>query len=159
MAEYNVPGIAVAITVNGQRSFCNYGVASKEKNIAVSEATLFEIGSVSKTFTATLASYAQALGKLTMEDHPSKYWPQLKGKEIDKASLIHLGTYTAGGLPLQFPDEITNDLMIDYFQKWKPDAPVGTQRLYSNPSIGLLGRIAALGACQPSCRVHHAANA
>lgn len=144
MAKYDVPGLAVAVTVDGQEFFFNYGVASKEQNIPVSEATLFELGSVSKTFIATVAAYAQGQGKLSLEDHPSKYMPQLKGSAIDKASLLHLGTYSAGGLPLQFPDEVADDGMIAYFRQWKPAAAPGVQRLYSNPSIGLFGHLAAL---------------
>jgi beta-lactamase class C len=144
MAEYEVPGMAIAVTVDGKPFFFNYGVASREKNTPVNEATLFEIGSISKTFTATLATYAQTLGKLAMDQHPDKYLPQLKGSAIAKASLLNLGTYTAGGLPLQFPDEVSDQNMIAYFQQWKPDAAAGTQREYSNPSLGLFGHIAAL---------------
>ena len=107
--------------------------------------TLFEIGSVSKTFTATLASYAQTLGKMSLDDHPGKYMPQLRRSAIDKASLLNLGTYTAGGLPLQFPNAVTNNAeMATYFRQWKPSAAPGAQRRYSNPSIGLLGHIAGL---------------
>lgn len=144
MAEHDVPGMAVAITVNGQATFFNYGVSSRQNGGPVSEATLFEIGSISKTFTGTLASYAQVLGKFSLDDHPSNYLPQLKGSAIDQASLTHLGTYTAGGLPLQFPDEVSNDQMLDYFRQWKSAFKAGTQREYSNPSIGLLGHITAL---------------
>jgi beta-lactamase class C len=145
MAEHDVPGMAVAVTVDGKPMFFNYGVASREKNAPVSEATLFELGSISKVFTATLASYAQVQGKLSLGDHPGKYMPRLKGSAIDKASLLNLGTYTAGGLPLQFPDEIENDAqMIRYFQQWKADAAAGTQRRYSNPSLGLFGHLTAL---------------
>ncbi|MCU6432715.1 beta-lactamase [Undibacterium sp. Jales W-56] len=144
MAEYDVPGMAVAVTVDGQAFFFNYGVASREKNTPVSEATLFELGSISKTFTATLGSYAQVLGKLSLDDHPGKYMPQLKGSAIDQASLLNLGTYTAGGLPLQFPDEVSDKGMTGYFRQWKPDAAPGAQREYSNPSIGLFGHITAL---------------
>ncbi len=144
MAEYDVPGMAVAVTVDGKPLFFNYGVASREKNTPVSETTLFELGSVSKTFTATLASYAQVLGKLSLDDHPGKTMPQLKGSAIDKASLLNLGTFTAGGLPLQFPDDITDNQMIGYFRQWKPEAAPGAQRRYSNPSIGLLGHITGL---------------
>lgn len=144
MAENDVPGMAVAVTVNGQAFFFNYGLAARDKNTPVSEATLFELGSISKTFTATLATYAQALGKLAMEQHPSKYMPQLKGRPIDQASLLNLGTYTAGGLPLQFPDEVSNDQMTAYFRQWKAAAPAGTQREYSNPSLGLFGHLSAL---------------
>jgi beta-lactamase class C len=144
MTEYDVPGMVVAVTVDGKARFFNYGVASKEQNTPVSEATLFEIGSLSKTFTATLASYAQVQGKLSLDDHPGKYMPQLKGSAIDKASLKNLGTFTAGGLPLQFPDAVEGDHIIDYFQHWKADAAPGTQRRYSNPSLGLFGYITAL---------------
>jgi beta-lactamase class C len=145
MAEHKVPGMAVAVTVDG-RIFCfNYGVASRETNEPVSEATIFELGSVSKTFTATLASYAQALGKMSLADHPSKYMPRLKGAAVDKATLLNLGTYTAGGLPLQFPDGVSDDEgMISYFRNWTPGADPGVQREYSNPSIGLFGYVTSL---------------
>jgi beta-lactamase class C len=145
MAQHDVPGMAVAVTVDGQAMFFNYGVASKEKKVAVSENTLFELGSVSKTFTATLGCYARELGKLSFDEHPGKYMPQLAGSAIDRATVLELGTYTPGGLPLQFPDEVENDTqMLAYFRNWAPDAPPGTQRRYSNPSIGLFGHVTAL---------------
>lgn len=145
MAQHDVPGMAVAVTVDGRAMFFNYGLASKEKKLAVSENTLFELGSVSKTFNATLGCYARELGKLSFDDHPSRWMPQLAGSPIDRASLLEFGTYTAAGLPLQFPDEVENDAqMLAYFRNWTPDAAPGTQRRYSNPSIGLFGHAAAL---------------
>ena len=146
MAEHGVPGMAVAVTVGGQAHFFNYGFASRESESRVSEATVFELGSVSKVFTATLAAYAQATGRLSLDDTPGRHLPWLKGHAIDRASLLHLGTYTAGGLPLQFPDGVTNDPdgMAGYFREWKADAEPGMQRRYSNPSIGLLGHVAGL---------------
>jgi beta-lactamase class C len=111
----------------------------------VSKDTLFEIGSVSKTFTATLVSHALTLGKISLDDRAGKYMPQLRDSAIDEASLLNLGTYTAGGLPLQFPNAVTNGAeMATYFQRWKPSAAPGAQRRYSNPSIGLLGHITGL---------------
>ena len=142
---YDVPGMAIAVTDHGKEYFFNYGLASKETNTPVTKDTLFEIGSISKTFTATLACYAIDLGLLSLDDHPGRYMPELRGSAIDKSSLLHLGTYTAGGLPLQFPDNVTNgDEMLTYFREWKPDAPPGEQRRYSNPSLGLFGHIVAL---------------
>lgn len=150
MAQHEVPGMAVAVTVDGKTMFFSYGLASKESGTPVSEHTLFELGSVSKTFTATLAAHAAQLGKLSLADHPGRYIAQLKGSPIDRATLLELGTYTAGGLPLQFPDEVREDAQMPaYFGAWQPDAAPGTQRLYSNPSIGLLGRIAALALGTP----------
>lgn len=146
MKEYDVPGIAVAVTVNGKTSFFNYGLASRERNTPVSENTLFELGSISKTFTATLAAYAVVEGKLSLDDHPSRYLPQLKGSPVDKATLLNFGTYTAGGFPLQFPDEVKSDEqgMLAYFGNWKPKAAPGKLREYSNSSLGLFGHLTAL---------------
>lgn len=145
MAQEDIPGMAVAITIDGKALFFNYGLASREHKTPVSETTLFELGSISKVFTGTLAAYAQELGALSLDDHPGKYMPELKGSPIDKASLLHLGTYTAGGLPLQVPDEVASDAQMPaYFKQWRPDAAPGTLRGYSNPSLGLFGHLTAL---------------
>ncbi|WP_413787205.1 class C beta-lactamase [Pseudomonas sp. B21-053] len=139
-----VPGMAVAVTVNGKPHYFNYGVASRESSQAVTENTLFEIGSVSKTFTATLGAYAIATGKLSLSDKASQVLPDLRGSAFDNVSVLQLGTYTAGGLPLQFPDEADHaDKMLGYFKQWKPVYAAGTHRQYSNPSIGLFGYLAA----------------
>jgi beta-lactamase class C len=145
LEEYDVPGIAVAVTVDGRQHFFEFGVADKKTQAAVTRDTLFEVGSVSKAFTATLAGYATARGALDLNDHPGQYLPALAGTALDEARLRNLGTYTAGGLPLQFPDSVTDaDQMTAYFQRFQPEAPPGVMRRYSNPSIGLLGHIAAL---------------
>ena len=108
MKENGVPGMAVAVTVQGKRHFFNYGVASKETRQQVTENTIFEIGSISKTFTAILASYAQERGTLSLTDKASQHLPQLAGSSFDRISLLDLGTYTAGGLPLQFPAGVSS---------------------------------------------------
>ena len=106
--------------------------------------TLFEIGSVSNTFTAALASYAQVAGRLSLADPASQHLPSLRGSRFDEVSLLNLGTHTPGGLPLQVPEKVTNDAqLMRYFQSWKPAYTPGTCRTYSNPGIGLLGMIAA----------------
>ncbi|AVR95042.1 class C beta-lactamase [Pseudoduganella armeniaca] len=143
MAEHDLPGMAVAVTVDGQSAIFNYGLASRADNKPVDDRTVFEIGSVSKTIAATLASWAQVQGKLSLADHPSKFWPALKDSAIDTATLLHLGTYTPGGLPLQFPDELTDPEPLRYYRDWKPVARPGAIREYSNPSLGLFGHVTA----------------
>ncbi|MEG0859872.1 MAG: class C beta-lactamase [Pseudomonas sp.] len=144
MQQQAIAGMAVAVSVNGKQHYFNYGVASKQTGQPVSADTLFEIGSVSKTFTATLAALAQANGKLSLSDPASKHWPQLKGTAFDGITLLNLGTYSAGGLPLQFPDEVKDQAsLLDYYRHWKADYAPGTHRLYSNPSLGLFGYLAA----------------
>lgn len=144
MKQQDIAGMAVAITHNGERHYFNYGVASKDTKQAVTDQTLFEIGSVSKTFTATLGAYAQAQGKLSLSDPAGRFAPELSGSALQGISLLNLATYTPGGLPLQFPGEADHsDRMFSYYKTWKPLYPAGTQRLYSNPSIGLFGYLAA----------------
>lgn len=148
--QYRIPGLAVAIVHKGERHFFNYGVASRESGQAVNEHSLFELGSVSKLFTATLGAYAQAKGKLNLNDKASQHLPALRGSAFDRISLLDLATYTPGGLPLQFPDAVNSDRqMLDYYRAWQPAYPAGSQRLYSNPSIGLFGHLAAASLGKP----------
>jgi CubicO group peptidase (beta-lactamase class C family) len=91
MREETIPGMAIAVTIDGRNYFLNYGVASRESRQPVTNETLFEIGSVSKTFTATLASYAEIEGDLSLSDSASKYLPSLRGSSFDHVSLINLG--------------------------------------------------------------------
>lgn len=150
MQAQGIPGMAVAVTVNGKPHYFNYGVASKENAQPVTENTLFEIGSLSKTFTATLAAYAQASGKMSLSDKASQVWPALRGSAFDHISVLQLGTYTAGGLPLQFPDAADSaNKMLGYFKQWQPTYAAGTHRQYSNPSLGLFGYLAAQSMGQP----------
>lgn len=144
MKQYGIPGMAVGVTVDGRHYVFEYGVTSKATGKPVDASTLFEIGSVTKTFTASLVSYAQLTGKLSLSDKVSADFPPLRGTSFDNVRLVNLGTHTAGGLPLQFPDDVRNDRdAIAYYQRWKPSHPAGTYRLYSNPSIMLLGFVAA----------------
>lgn len=150
MQTYAIPGMAVAISHKGQQHFFEYGVASRESGQAVDRHTLFELGSISKLFTATLGAYAEARGTLNLSDNASQYLPALQGSAFDHISLLDLATYTPGGLPLQFPDAVNNEQqMLDYYRNWQAVYPPGTQRLYSNPSIGLFGHLAAASLAKP----------
>ena len=144
MAKHDIPGMAVGVTVGGKSFVFNYGVASKASGKPVDDRTLFEVGSVSKTFNATFGAKALVEGRLRLSDHPSRFLPALKGHPIDRATLLNLVTYTAGGLTLQVPDAVTDEAsLLRYLQQWKPDFAPGEKRRYSNPSIGLFGRAAA----------------
>jgi len=143
MQKFGVPGMTIAISQNGKHTFYNYGVASKQTKAPVRNTTLFEIGSLSKTFTATLAAYANDQGKLSFADPASKYLPSLKGSQFDHVSLLNLATHTSG-LPLFVPDDVTNtEQLMAYYKNWQPTHPIGSYRVYSNLGIGMLGMITA----------------
>ncbi|CAB3805855.1 class C beta-lactamase [Paraburkholderia fynbosensis] len=144
MSKYRIAGMAVGVIVEGKPYVLNYGVASTQTGKPVTRDTLFELGSISKTFTATLASYAGLNGKLSLSDPTEKYLPSLRGTPFGSVSLLNLGTHTPGGLPLQVPDDIhDNDQLMQYFAAWRPAYAPGTQRTYANPGIGTLGLITA----------------
>ena len=82
MTKDGIHGMAVGIIVAGKPYVYNYGVASTETGKPVTRDTLFELGSISKTFTATLASYAQVSGNLSLSDTTGKYLPDLQGSRV-----------------------------------------------------------------------------
>ncbi|WP_421234402.1 FOX/MOX family class C beta-lactamase [Aeromonas enteropelogenes] len=150
LEEYRIPGMAVAVLKEGKPHYFNYGVANRESGRRVSERTLFEIGSVSKTFTATLGTYAVVKGGFRLDDKVSQHAPWLQNSAFDRVTMAQLATYSAGGLPLQFPDEVdSNERMRQYYRQWSPLYVAGTHREYSNPCIGLFGHLAASTLGQP----------
>src|SRR5260370_39526519 len=98
MKQYGIPGMAVGVTVDGRHYVFDYGVASKATGKHVDASTLFEIGSITKTFTASLVSYAQLTGKLSLSDEVSADLPSPRGTSFGEGLLVHLGTHTARGL-------------------------------------------------------------
>lgn len=148
--QYGIAGMAIGVSRDGEQRFFNYGDASRQPRRAVSSDTLFELGSISKTFTVTLAAYAQATGRLSLTDSPAKWVPELQGSEFAKLTLVNLATHTAGGFPLQVPDAVrTMAQLMDYLKAWTPQYAPGTRRTYANPSIGMLGVVAARALGQP----------
>ena len=144
MAEQDIPGLAVGITAPGLRRLYYFGTADRRSGQPVDAGTLFEIGSLSKTYTATLGAYAAVTGHLRLDESAAQVSPALAGSAIGRATLLQLATYTAGGLPLQFPDSVTSeDQATAFYRGFQPPFPAGNRRLYANPSIGLFGALAA----------------
>lgn len=144
MEKNGIPGLAVGISVDGENHVFTYGVMSKSTGQPVTPQTLFELGSISKTFTVTLSTYAETRGKLSLSGKVEDYLPSMKGKPFGDVTLMHLGTHTAGGFPLQVPDNVkTEPQLLAYLKAWKPAYKAGTHRTYANPSIGMLGYVTA----------------
>ncbi|RQS07110.1 class C beta-lactamase [Burkholderia sp. Bp8998] len=144
MKQFAIPGMAIGIVADGKPYVFDYGVMSTQTGKPVTGDTLFEIGSVSKTLTATLASDAQEGGELSLSDPAAKYLPALQGTPFGGVTLLELGTHTPGGMPLQVPDSIRDDAgLMRYLDAWRPAYAPGTRRTYSNVAIGMFGQLTA----------------
>ncbi|MBP2160878.1 MULTISPECIES: serine hydrolase [Asticcacaulis] len=99
-------GLAIGVYNQGKVSFYNYGTTSKVKPALPTKDSLFEIGSVTKTFTGTLAARALLDGKMTLDGDFRTYlkdaYPNLEmnGKPI---TLRTLAAHTAG-MPRDIPN-------------------------------------------------------
>ncbi|MNM84931.1 Beta-lactamase precursor [compost metagenome] len=146
--------MAIGVIQNNKKYEMYYGLQSVQDKKSVNGNTIFELGSVSKLFTATAGGYAKTKGKISFEDTPGKYWKELKNTPIDRVNLLQLATYTSGNLGLQFPDEVqTDQQVLTFFKDWKPKNQIGEYRQYSNPSIGLFGKVVGLSMNQPFSQV------
>lgn len=147
MQQQQIPGMAVAVLWQGKPYLYSFGLADQQAGTPVSADTLFEIGSVTKTFNGLLSAVALSRAEFSLDDPVSKHWPALNGKQWQPITMRHLATYTTGGLPLFLPKTVQDKpALLQYLQQWQPTQPAGTFRLYANASIGLFGHLAA----QPS---------
>lgn len=143
MMQQQIPGMAVAVIWQGKPHFFYYGAADVKRGRVVNGDTLFELGSVSKTFTGTAGGYAMRSGLADPDAPVADYSSALKEAPWRDITLLQLATYTAGGLPLQLPDTVKDEPSLwKYYQGWQPQWTPGSIRRYSNASIGLFGALA-----------------
>ncbi len=139
--QYDLPGLVVGVTINGDHKFYTSGLASRADHRPVTPDTLFEIGSISKIFAVTLAALAEERGKLNLEDPVAHYLCSDKCSFGDNLTLMDLATHHSGGLPLNPPDNLSDvNAVVNWLKDWRPPQPGA--RSYSNVSIGILGYIA-----------------
>lgn len=142
IADYDIPGLIVGVTHNGEHRFYQAGVASTADHRSVTPDTLFELGSISKIFNVTLAALVEERGELSLDAQVSDYLRSLQGSAAGALTLMDLATHHSGGLPLQVPEDArTVEQFIAWLRGWQPPEPGA--RSYSNISIGLLGHITA----------------
>ncbi len=119
-----------------------YGLSDRERNLPVTQRTVFTVGSITKQFTATAVLKLQEQGKLNVHDPLTRYFPNVPP---DKAAMTlhHLLTHTAG-----FPDAIGDDFepidreeFVSLALRTPLLFPPGQRYHYSNVGYSLLGAL------------------
>ncbi|MFT3822560.1 MAG: serine hydrolase domain-containing protein [Chitinophagaceae bacterium] len=155
MSNKNVAGLSVGVLDKGKFAIYNYGETKKGNGQLPTVNTLYEIGSVTKTFTGILLANAVVQGKLKLEDDIRKYlpgnYPNLQFND-QPVRIIHLSNHTSRlpslvKLPgtnedpfdpaVQFSDKMLDEIL----QQITIDTLPGTKRQYSNFGTALLGII------------------
>ena len=96
MGRENIPGVSLAVLTGGKPTKVQgYGLANVELNVPVSPDTVFEIGSVTKQFTATLMMRLIEEGKLSLEDRVGKHLAGVPTSWTN-ITLGHLLSHTSG---------------------------------------------------------------
>src|SRR5215207_10641301 len=78
MKRLKVPGVAIGISHRGQEYAEGFGITSVEHPLPVTADTLFQTGSISKTFTGTILMQLVEQGKVDLDAPATKYIKDLK---------------------------------------------------------------------------------
>ena len=156
MAHYHIPGVAVGVYNDGARQVGGLGVTNVDHPLAVDERTLYQIGSISKTFVGTTAMRLVEQGKLDLDAPIRTYLPDLKladAEATERATMKHLLTHTGGWVGDYFDDLGAGDDALAKMAVAMADvpqlAPLGTLWSYNNAGFALAGRIIEVLTGQP----------
>ncbi|MGE5185547.1 MAG: serine hydrolase domain-containing protein [Acidobacteriota bacterium] len=144
-----IAGMSIAIVQDGKTLFAGgFGKAELDNDVAATEQTVYRINSITKAFTATLILQLAEAGKLRLEDHVSKYFPEYTHDH--DPTLVQLLTHTSGMASYQGP-LFHKSIKLDLTAKQWVDALAAdklflaapdTAWSYSNAAYDLLGMIA-----------------
>ena len=148
MKRLDVPGVAIGIWHEGKEYAEGFGITSVEHPLAVTADTLFQTGSISKTFTGTLIMKLVEDRKVDLDAPVKKYIKdfRVKDKEVtEKVTVRHLLTHMGGWIGDYFNDFGNGDDALDKMVKdiaGLPQVqPLGTIWSYNNTGFNVASRI------------------
>jgi CubicO group peptidase (beta-lactamase class C family) len=86
--ELGIPGVAVGVWVEGRELYACHGVTSVDNPLPVDRDTLFVVGSVTKTATATALMRLVAEGRVDLDAPVRRYLPELRLADEQTAAQI-----------------------------------------------------------------------
>lgn len=151
VATKRAVGLVVGVLDHGQRKIFTAGTADAP-GVALDGNTVFEIGSITKVFTASLLADMVARGEVKFDDPVAKYLPssvRIPSRNGKQITLLDLATQSSG-LP-RMPTNLspkdqhnpyadyTVDQMYAFLSAYELPRDIGAQYEYSNLGVGLLG--------------------
>jgi len=141
LRQFGLPGMTLGLTTpDGFSTVLDFGFANRDSRAPINADTLFQIGSISKSMTATVIHQLAAEGKLKLTDRAGALFPAVVLPRGNSITVQHLLDHAAG-LPDDAPLFADGGLWTSY-------AP-GAHWHYSNTGYDLLGKIAESAAGKP----------
>lgn len=145
------PGAAVIVTENGRTVYAaGRGLADVERKVAITPATHFRMGSITKQFTAAAILKLVEQGRVSLDDPLSKYLPdypaaaasatvrQLLNHTSGVMSYTNMPSFTAEG---NASKPVTTEQLVAVFKDVPPLSKPGAKWEYNNSGYVLLGAI------------------
>lgn len=143
-----VPGVSVGVWHSGQEFAAGFGRTNLENPLRVTSDTLFQIGSISKTFTGTALLRLVEMGALNLDTPVRKILPKFKmaDRDVEKnLTTRHLLTHTGGWIGDYFDNFGNGDdalqKMIKKIRKLPQVTPLGTVWSYNNAGFNIACRV------------------
>src|SRR5690606_5876872 len=147
-AERGVPGAAVAVLKDGEIIDAAAGVLSTATNVDATADSVFQIGSITKVWTATLVMQLVADGLLDLDARLRDYLPEFRVADESAAAQIttrQLLSHQAGFEGDVFTDTGRGDDAIEKYVAGLADLPQvfapGELFAYNNAGYSVLGRL------------------
>ncbi|HIE28405.1 TPA: class A beta-lactamase-related serine hydrolase [Candidatus Poribacteria bacterium] len=148
MEKKKIPGVAVGILRKDKTYTAGFGVTNIDHPLSVTDETLFQIGSITKTFTGTAIMRLVEMGKLDLDATVRTYLPDFKVADetaTSQATIRHLLTHTSGWAGDFFVDTGAGDDALPRYMAKMADleqlAPIGSVFSYNNSGFYLAGYI------------------
>ena len=148
MKRLQVPGVAIGIWQGGEEYAEGFGVTSLEHPLPVTADTLFQTGSISKTFTGTMLMQLAEQGNVDLDAPVKKYIKDFKLRDqavTQKVTVRHLLTHMGGWVGDYFNDFGNGDdaleKMVEDISTLSQVQPLGTIWSYNNTGFNVASRI------------------
>jgi CubicO group peptidase (beta-lactamase class C family) len=146
--DLGIPGAATGVHHGGSETVAFHGVTSVENPLPVDDGTIFQAGSIGKTYTATALLCLVERGDVELEAPVRRYVPELRLGDEDvarRATVAHLLDHTAGWEGDLFDDTGEGDdalaRYVERMARLRQVTPLGSAVAYNNASLALAGRV------------------